>query len=136
MNIAHYGEAVLAATIVSSFTDWFFFGVLFHSPLSSVSGGLAERILREQRVNAILMATVLSVFMATAFLLLVHGLGMHGFLHPLKLVLAIWAIAVAPIHITNFVFMKLHPAVLVSHLLGWLVRLVIFAATFGVILDR
>jgi hypothetical protein len=31
MNIAHFAGAVLAATIVSSFTDWFFFGVLFHS---------------------------------------------------------------------------------------------------------
>ncbi len=45
-------------------------------------------------------------------------------------------IAVLPITITNFIFIKLHPGVLVSHLLGWLVRLTVFAASFAVILDR
>ena len=61
------------------------------------------------------MATVLSVFMAGTFLFLVHGLGLHGFLPALKLALAIWMIAVVPITVTNFIFIKLHPGVLISH---------------------
>jgi hypothetical protein len=82
------------------------------------------------------MATVLSVFMAGTFLFLVHRLGLHGFLPALKLALAIWIIAAVPITVTNFIFIKLHPGILISHLLGWLVRLTVFAASFAVILDR
>lgn len=74
--------------------------------------------------------------MAGTFVFLVKALGLHGFLRPLKLALAIWVIAVFPITVTNFIFIKLHPGVLASHLLGWLVRLVVFVASFAVILDR
>jgi hypothetical protein len=136
MNIAHFAEAVLAATIVSSLTDWFFFGVLFHSRYQAYPEVWRSEFSGNKEWKAILMATVLSIFMVGAFLSLVHGLGLHGFLCPLKLALAIWMIAVVPITITNFIFIKLHPGVLVSHLLGWLVRLTVFAASFGVILDR
>jgi hypothetical protein len=135
MNIAHFAEAVLAATIVSSLTDWFFFGVLFHSRYRAYPEVWRSEFSGNKEWKAILMTTVLSIFMVGAFLFLVHGLGLHGLLRPLKLALAIWMIAVVPITITNFIFIKLHPGVLVSHLLGWLVRLTVFAASFG-ILDR
>jgi hypothetical protein len=74
--------------------------------------------------------------MAGAFLFFLHALGLHGFPRSLEIVFAIWLIAVVPIIVTNFVFIKLHPAVLVSHSLGWLARLGIFAASFSIILDR
>jgi len=136
MNIAHFAEAVLAATIVSSFTDWFFFGMLFHSRYQAYPEVWRSEFSGNKEWKAILMATVLSIFMAGTFLFLVRGLGLHGLLRPLKLALAMWVIAVLPITVTNFIFIKLHPGVLVSHLLGWLVRLTVFAASFAVILDR
>ncbi len=136
MNIAHFAEAVFAGTIVSSFTDWFFFGVLLHSRYQAYPEVWRSEFSGKNEWKAIVMATILSIFMAGTFLFLVHGLGLHGFLRPLKLALAIWVIAVVPITVTNFIFMKLHPAVLVSHSLGWLVRLGVFVACFAVILDR
>jgi hypothetical protein len=136
MNIAHFAGAVLAATIVSSLTDWFFFGVLFHSRYQAYPEVWRSDLSGNKEWKAILMATVLSVFMVGTFLFLVHSLGLHGFLRPLKLALAIWVIAAVPITVTNFIFIKLHPGVLVSHSLGWLVRLAIFAASFAVILER
>jgi hypothetical protein len=136
MNTAHFAEAVFAATVVSSLTDWFFFGVLFHSRYQAYPEVWRSEFSGSNEWKAIVMATVLSIFMAGAFMLLVHRLGLHGFLRPLKLALAIWLIAVLPITVTNFIFIKLHPGVLVSHLLGWLVRLTVFAASFAVILDR
>ncbi len=136
MNVAHFAEAMLAATILSSFTDWFFFGVLFHSRYQAYPEVWRSEFSGDKEWKAILMATVLSIFMAGTFLFLVHGLGLHGFLRPLKLALAIWVIAVVPITVTNFIFIKLHPGVLVSHSLGWLVRLAVFVACFAVILDR
>ena len=136
MNIAHFAGAVLAATIVSSLTDWFFFGVLFHSRYQVYPEVWRSEFSGKNEWKAIVMATVLSVFMAGTFLFLGHRLGLHGFLPPLKLALAIWVIAVLPITVTNFIFIKLHPAVLVSHSLGWLIRLAVVAASFAVILDR
>jgi hypothetical protein len=136
LNIAHFAEAVLAATIVCSLTDWFFFGVLFHSRYQAYPEVWRGEFSGNKEWKAILMATVLSIFMAGAFLFLVHGLGLHGYRQPLKLALAIWVIAVLPITVTNFIFIKLHPGVLVSHLLGWLVRFAVFAASFAVILER
>jgi hypothetical protein len=136
MNIAHFLEAVLAATIVSSFTDWFFFGVLFHSRYQAYPEVWRNEFSGSNEWKAIVMATGLSIFMSAAFLYLVYGLGLRGFLQPVKLAFAIWVIAVLPITGTNFIFMKLHPAVLVAHLLGWLVRLTVFAASFALVLDR
>src|SRR5271169_3982365 len=108
MNIAHFAGAVLAATIVSSFTDWFFFGVLFHSRYQAYPEVWRSEFSGNNEWKAIVMATVLSIFMAGTFLFLVHRLGLHGFLQPLKLALAIWVIAVLPITVTNFIFIKLH----------------------------
>jgi hypothetical protein len=136
MNIAYFDGAVLAATLVSSLTDWFFFGVLFHSRYQAYPEVWRSEFSGNKEWKAVWMATFLSIFMAGTFLILVHGLGLHGFLRPLKLALAIWVIAVVPITVTNFIFIKLHPGVLVSHSLGWLVRLAVFAASFAVILDR
>jgi hypothetical protein len=136
MNIAQFAGATLAATIVSSLTDWFFFGVLFHACYQAYPEVWRSEFSGNKEWKAIMMATALSVFMAGTFLFLVHGLGLHGFLQPLKLVLAIWVIVVLPILLTNFLFIKLHPGVLVSHSLGWLVRLAVFAASFAMILDR
>jgi hypothetical protein len=136
MSIAHFAGALLAATIVSSLTDWFFFGVLFHSRYQAYPEVWRSEFSGKNEWKAIVIATVLSVFMAGTFLFLVHKLGLNGFLPPLKLAIAIWVIAVVPITVTNFIFIRLHPGVLVSHLLGWLVRLAVFAASFGVILDR
>jgi hypothetical protein len=136
MNIAHFAGAMLAATIVSSLTDWFFFGVLFHSRYQAYPEVWRSQFSGNNEWKAIVMATVLSTFMSGTFLFLMHELGFHGFLQPVKLALAIWVIAVMPVTVTNFIFVKMHPGVLVSHLLGWLVRLNVFAASFAVILDR
>jgi hypothetical protein len=136
MNMAHFAGAVLAATIVSSLTDWFFFGVLFHSSYAAYPEVWRSQFSGNKEWKAILMATILSIFMASTFLVLVSTLGQHGFLQPLRLALAIWMIAVLPVVVTNFIFMKLHPRVLIAHLLGWLVRLTVFAGCFAVILDR
>jgi len=68
--------------------------------------------------------------------LLLYRLRLCGYLQPLELAFAIWMIAALPATVTNFIFIKLHPAVLVSHSLGWLVRLMVFAASYSLIIDR
>jgi len=136
VNIVYFCEALLAATVVSSFTDWFFFGVLFHDRYQAHPEVWREKFSGGNEWKAILMATAVSVFMAGTFLLLLYRLKLCGYSRPLELAFAIWMIAAFPATITNFIFIKLHPAVLVSHSLGWLVRLMVFAASYSLILDR
>jgi hypothetical protein len=115
MNVAHFAEAVIAATIVSSFTDWCFFGVLFQSRYQAYPEVWRSEFSGTNEWKAIAMASVLSVFMSGAFLYLDYRLGLHGFRQPVELAVAIWVIAVLPITVTNFIFIKLHPGVLFSH---------------------
>ena len=61
MNVAHFAEAMLAATILSSFTDWFFFGVLFHSRYQAYPEVWRSEFSGDKEWKAILMATVLSI---------------------------------------------------------------------------
>ncbi|HXB68067.1 MAG TPA: DUF1761 domain-containing protein [Candidatus Acidoferrales bacterium] len=136
MNAAYFAEAVLAATVVSSLTDWFFFGVLFHARYQAYPEVWRREFSGGNEWKAVLMATIVSVVMACAFLYLLHRLGLHGYVQPLQLAVAIWLIAALPATVTNFIFIKLHPGILVSHSLGWLLRLAVFAASFAAILDR
>ena len=136
MNIVYFTEAVLAATFVSSFADWFFFGVLFHARYQAYPEVWRSEFSGSKEWRAVLMATALSAFTAGGFLFLLHWLGLHGYLQPLELALAIWVVVALPMTVTNFIFIKLHPGILVSHSLGWLVRLAICAASFTMILDR
>src|SRR5450432_2779192 len=136
MNIAFFAEAALAATVVASLTDWFFFGVLFHSHYQAYPEIWRQEFSGGNEWKAVLMATAISAGMACAFLFLGYRLGLHGYLPVLQLALAIWLIAALPATLTNFIFVKLHPKILISHSLGWLARLAVLAASFALILDR
>jgi hypothetical protein len=135
MSVAHFVLAVLAATIVSSFTDWFFFGVLFHDRYQAHPEVWRSEFAGKQEWKSIVMATLLSAFMAVMFLFLLHAVGIHGWPQSLEFALGIWLVVALPMTVTNFIFIKLHPGVLTAHALGWLVRLLVFAASFAMLLD-
>jgi hypothetical protein len=128
--------AVLAGTITSSFTDWFFFGVLFHARYQAYPEVWRVAFSGANEWKAIVIATGLSAFMAGGFLFLFLWLQLHGLLQPIELVVTIWLVVAVPMILTNFIFIKLHPALLVSHALGWLIRLLLFATSFALIVDR
>jgi len=44
------------------------------------------------------------------------------------LVLGIWGAVALPLLVTNHIFMKMHPLILVSHTFGWLAKLVVSGA--------
>jgi hypothetical protein len=136
MNIARFLIALVAATIVASFTDWFFFGVLFHSRYETYPEVWRTEFSGKKEWKAIVLVTLLLVFMAGGFLVLLHYLDMHGFQRVLSIAFAIWLIVAVPMNVSNFIFMKLDQRILFSQTLGWLVRMLVFAAAFLMILDR
>jgi hypothetical protein len=124
--------AIVAAGIAASLTDWFFFGVLFHDKYlqtpelwRSGPGGTETR--------QIVWSTVIATLSCALFILLCVGLNLHSYSATLKLAVAVWLIGSLPIVLTTHLFVKLNWALAVSHSLGYLVRLVLAAIAYVLI---
>lgn len=130
MNWTHFVLAVLVAGIVSSFTDWFFGGILFHGKYSA-----HPEIWRQgpgkSEASAVAWSVVLGFLTSGAFMATCLVLPVHGYTGTLKLAGLCWLIAPVPLLITNALFIKLHPLVVISHSLGWLAKLVVTAFAAG-----
>ncbi len=130
MSWTHFVLAVLAAGIITSFTDWFFAGILFHDKylvypeVWRQTGGKSE-------TPAVAWSIVLGFLASAAFMGLCVAVAAHGYRAPLVLAGLCWLMVPVPLLITNALFIKLHPLVVVSHLLGWLAKLVIAALVAG-----
>ncbi|HLW98287.1 MAG TPA: hypothetical protein VKR82_06555 [Candidatus Acidoferrales bacterium] len=130
MDWKHFLYAVLAAGVASSFSDWFFFGVLFHGKYVAhpevwrQGAGVSE-------TPAVIASTLIGFLTSAAFMAAYAVFGMHGYPSAFKLAILVWLMAPLPITVTNALFIKLHPLVVVSHSLGWLARLALAAVAAG-----
>jgi hypothetical protein len=126
----HFFLAVLVAGIVSSFTDWFFAGILFHGKYSA-----HPEIWRQgpgkSETSAVGWSIVLGFLTSGAFMATCVVLPVYGYTGTLKLAGLCWLIAPVPLLIVNALFIKLHPLVVVSHSIGWLAKLIVAAIAAG-----
>lgn len=132
MNWARLAVAAMVAGISVSFTDWFFFGVLFHDKYQvhpEVWRGSQEGINRAVWV-------ILGFVTCTVFVFACARLNVHGYSAPLKLALWMWLAVALPIVATDALFIKLDPLVAVAHCLGWLTRLAVAAVCVGLLLPK
>lgn len=115
--------ATLVSGTVISFTDWFFFGVLFHSAY----GAYPEVWRASQAGNR-------GIWIALGFvtsLIFIYGcarLRRYRFAEAFMIAFWMWLVVALPIIATNAMFIKLDPLVVVAHSLGWLVRLGVASA--------
>jgi hypothetical protein len=135
MSASHILYAVVLYIIASNLTDWFFFGILFHKKYfahpevwrrTQGSGGEGK---------AIAWSTLFSLLTIAGFICACITFSIHGYKPALELAALIWVIAPLPLTITNALFVKLHPLIVVTHSLGWLARLLIAAAAIGWLLS-
>jgi lysylphosphatidylglycerol synthetase-like protein (DUF2156 family) len=125
--------AVLAGGIGSSLTDWLFMGDWIykrydrHPEIWRHSGGDGE-------TQAILWASLLPFLTCAVFAFLCLRLDLHSYAATLKLALAIWLIGPLPLMIANALFVKLSPGIVISHSLGWLVKLCVAAMAVAVVM--
>jgi len=130
MEWKHFMLAVLMTGIISSFTDWFFAGILFHDKylvypeVWRQTGGKSE-------TSAVAWSVVLGFLTAAAFMGLYVTVAAHGYRMSLVLAALCWLMVPVPLLITNALFIKLHPLVVVSHSLGWLAKLIVAALVAG-----
>jgi hypothetical protein len=119
--------ALIGASIAISFSDWLFFGVLFHDRYMQTPALWRE--MPESRKIAGSMA--LAVVGTAAFLILAQTLGVRGFGDAFVLAILVWIAASLPQTITTTLYIRYDPAFGVSHALGWLTRLMIGAGAYS-----
>ena len=131
MDWKRFAMTVLAAGVGSSLADWFFMGFLFHEKYKATpevwrrpEGGAGE-------TRAIAWATALGVLSCAVFVYLCWYFDLLGYARSLRLAVAVWLVAPLPIILTNALWMKYHPLLVVTHSLGWLARLVVTALAVG-----
>jgi intracellular septation protein A len=128
MNLGRICLAIVAAAIVGSLTDWIFFGMLFHAKYMAYPEVWKKRAGGEG--PQIMLASLAGLVASAAFIVLCAGLRVETNHAALKLAVAVWLAGAMLVIANEHVFMKLHPALLVSHGLGYLVRLVVSAAAY------
>jgi hypothetical protein len=138
MSSIRFALTVLGGGMVGSLTDWLFMGDLLykrfnpHPEIWRFSSGQKGHRLTEMR--AIAWSTPLPFLTCAVFALLCAHLELHAIGATAALALAIWLIAPLPLLIVHSLFMKIHPAIVVSYSLGWLAKLLVSALAVTLIL--
>lgn len=134
MDFIKFALAIIAAGVGSSATDWFFTGVLFHDRYDAhpevwrSQGGAAE-------TRAVILSVTMSFCTCAAFVLSARAFDISGFGGTLLFALCIWLCGSLPLLVTNAFFIKLHPLIVLSNSLGWLVKLSIAAIATVLFVD-
>ena len=134
MDPLHYVIALVVASVAASFSDWYFMGVLFHDKYLAYPEVWRHTGDRRGESLAIAWSTLLSVVSAAAFLWLCGRLGLAGQNTCFLLGAGLWLIGPLPLLLTQAAFIKIHYLNTLASLAGWLVRLMLFAATARLVL--
>jgi hypothetical protein len=129
MDWVRYLLVVVLSSLIASFTDWLFMGVLFHDKY------LAHREIwrgevgdKAGKMRKIVVSQLIGVISSAAFAFLLMHHSHRDLAHDLVLAVVVWLAGAAPMAAQNVVWMKLHPLIGASHSLGWLARFLITAA--------
>ncbi len=130
MDPVWYVVAVIVATLVTSLTDWYFMGVLFHDKyLTHPEIWRGKPGDRKAERLAIALSTLLGLFSCAVFIHVCAHFGLLGWHAAIAFALGCWLAVALPLILTNALFIKLHPLNALAAALGWLVRLLISAAS-------
>lgn len=126
MNWTHYLLAVVLSGIASSFTDWFFMGVLFHDRYLAAPE-VWRGSPRQPESGRIFMSMLVGLVSCAAFIYLCWLTNMLTAKGALTLAVIVWLAGPLPLIRTNIAWIRMHPLLGVSHSLGWLARFVVSA---------
>jgi hypothetical protein len=126
--------AVLIANVLVALADWFFFGVLWHEKYKAFPEVWRRPAGGQGETAAVAVSALVGALTPTVFVLACVLLGHVRLDDALLLSGAVWLMSAVPMWVWNFVFMKVHPLILLAGLLGWLVRLGLAALTVGLLL--
>ena len=121
------GLAVLAAAVGTSLADWVFFGVMFHEKYKAFPEVWRRPVGGKGEGKAVGLAAGVGLLTPIVLVLYCAIWGVHRWEATLGLAFFIWLGVCVPLLVGNYLFVKLHRLILVSHSLGWLVKLLIAA---------
>ena len=127
----HWGWVALAgavAAVLATFADWFFGGVWMHHRYNTYPEVWRPVDPGGGHSRAIAWSVVLTALGSFGFVALAAWLGLTGWGAALGLAAGVWLCVPLPLLITNTLFMRLDPLLLLPHGLGSLVKLLISAA--------
>src|SRR5579864_2302840 len=126
MNWTHYLLEVVVSGVATSFTDWFFMGVLFRDRYLA-----APEVWRgtpgQPEGSRIFISMLEGLVCCAAFIYLCWLTQMLDIKTALTLAVIVWLAGPLPLIRTNIAWIRMHPLLGVSHSLGWLARFVICA---------
>jgi hypothetical protein len=127
--------AIIASGIISSFTDWFFMGVLFHDRYQKYPETWWPRSGQATERGAIMSSTALGFVTAAAVALLCEYAGVTSIIG--GLIVGTLAAAAGPLVIspTAGMWIKIDPMVTVAHTVGYIVRFLIAGLAAGIALS-
>jgi len=134
LNWVEILEAAVVAGVLSSFTDWYFFGILFHDRYHTHPGVWRKYRDKKDEMRSIAWGTLLGAGSCLIFIVICDWPGVRSVGNALMLATAVWALGPLTLMVTNSIFMNLDRALLFSHSVGWLARLAIAALAAGMIL--
>jgi hypothetical protein len=133
MEWGKLGLVVLVSGLASSMTDWFFSGILFHDKYNAYPEVWRASVGQSETRN-IVISILLSFLACAAVALGLKFFAITGWDKMFLFVVVVWAAGPLPTMVTNALFMKLHPLVVVSNSLGWLVKLLLVAIAAALLL--
>lgn len=133
MNWLMFLAAVIGSVVVTSFTDWLFFGVLFHDR-AKATPEIWRPLDKVSDRNRILLSTLFGAVSCAAFAWLCVKTGSHQVMPALCLALVVWVATALPLMATQVTWIRLDPLVGASYAAGWLVRFAITGAITALLL--
>jgi hypothetical protein len=129
MNWIQLIEAFAIGAVLVSLADWIFFGVIFHGKYY-----VYPEVWRPINRWRVPLAGVIALLTPLAFTALAAAMDLTDFHDVIHLAVLMWIAGPLPLLAVNGFFLKLHPAVTVTHIIGWLVKFL--GAAAGVIIAQ
>ena len=126
--------AIIIANAVVPLADWYFFGLLWHEKYNAYPEVWRRSQGDSGETRAVALSALVGALTPTVFVLLCMALGIVHLRQTLLLGVGLWVMGPLPMWIWNWLFMKVHPLILVSGVLGWLIRLGVSALVVGILL--
>lgn len=126
MNWGHFSLVVLLASVLTSFSDWLFMGVLFHKRyLASPEIWRSSAGANEPRF--VVYSQLMGILSCGAFTYLCVKVGALSIATSLATATIVWLAGPVVVLAQMVLWTKLHPLIGVSQSLGWLVRFIVTA---------
>ena len=125
--------AVVAAGILSSFTDWYFMGVLFRDRYQKYPETWWPRT-KAGETKPILYSTAIGFITAAGVIALCELAGAASITAALTVAVIAWAAGPLVVTVTNGFWVRIDPQVTFAHAVGYLARFVIAGIAAGVAL--